>query len=460
MDIFENQDDRIMNPDELLFTRLINSTNSVESHFSEIDMDEEDFIHVLYATEDIVAIDCNFGHIRWDNYDPSPPKKKTNKGRKPQEKPKSKRKLQGDGTCFNSNIQFTIRGSCIREISDVPDTKVVEEYINREILDDGLEEITKYYKIKLYRNGTVSLPGSLKEDLSDCDGPLNLLEAYLRDVTNLPVERTYTEATMRNYKFRLHNHRIDLRALQSHFLAQHERVKLVRFEDIKKFLITPIFADSDCSPMDDGWDAFIRSQASNTGKGRELDFVAMERFLKESTNSKDMFVLIDDLKNEINNYNPIKLYDIMRYIVQLVEKRHGYKLGNIIISKALEIHMEKYFALLQRKLSNSKNNEISGIRYNPERFQGFVIRIKPMEKTSGNGSNRNITIKLFAGGKINIDNAKSPEEANYIYFWLNNLFLENPELIYDPDIHMDDLDPDDEWSYTSSDDDESDTSES
>ena len=455
MNIFEDRDMRIMEPDEILFTRLINSTNSVESHFSHIDMDEEDFITILYPTKDIVAIDCNFGHMRWEDYDPSPRKKNTNKGRKPQDKPKSKRKLQGDGTCFNSNIQFTIRGSCIRRPSDVADTKVVENYIKKKDLGNGTEKIVKYYKIKLYRNGTLSVPGSLKEDLSDCLGPLAILEEYLREVTNLPVEQTYIQATMRNYKFQMRKHHIDLRALQNYFSTLYERVKLIRFEDVKIFLISPIFYDTDSSPSEDGWSDFIHvhGDESTPPVGQRIDYIAMESFLRASAKPKDMFVLIDDLKEEIEKYDLIKIYNKIRKIVELVKKHHNYDLGDRIIKKALELHLENYFRLLHKKLTNSKNNEISGVRYNPERFQGFIIRIKPMQQDGGpiNAKESNITIKLYTKGKINIDNAKSPEEAKYIYYWLNDLFLSNEELIFDPGMHIDDLDPDDDWSYTDSD---------
>jgi hypothetical protein len=441
-------------------------------------------MEILYTTQEIVSIDSNFGHLRWETYDPDANKSKSNKGRKAQAKPKKKRKVQGDGSSFNSSIQFTILGSCIRRTADVfDDKKMKKDYISIEDLEDGTEKIVKYYKPKLYRNGRVCVPGALLEDISDAVEPLDILCEYLCDVMNLSVERSYMENTMKNYKFRLRSHNIDMRAMQKHFVSRHEGVKLVRFEDIKKFLTAPAFDGCDVNPSDSGWNAAIKNMIE--GDIESIDYEVMEEYLKQSQKSKNMYVRMDDLQAEIEKYKPHKVYEKIVRFVRRAKNQYGYEIGDRVIRKAIRVYMSSYFTTLQKRLTTSKNNDISGFRYNPERTQVFIIRIKPIPvhdafglvgipalpvhqihpavppRTSQRDETKdakssNITIKLYPGGKINIHNAKSHAEAEYVYYWLNDLFINNDDLIFDPNINKDDLDPDDEWSYTLTDEDEDD----
>lgn len=106
------------------------------------------------------------------------PKKSSNRGRKKQEKKVKKRKTQGSGKCFNSGIQFTIKG-------------------------DDPNRPDKYYKIKVYRNGSFTIPGSLKEDLSDTIHPLEVISKFYSESFNTTVNLIEKHIIMLNYKCRL-----------------------------------------------------------------------------------------------------------------------------------------------------------------------------------------------------------------------------------------------------------------
>ncbi len=102
------------------------------------------------------------------------PKKKSNRGRKKQIKKEKKRKTQGSGKCFNSGSQLIIKGTN----PDFPN---------------------KYYKIKVYRNGSYTIPGGLAEDLSDVMDPLlTVAEFFSTPEKKVEIEKTYI--IMQNYK--------------------------------------------------------------------------------------------------------------------------------------------------------------------------------------------------------------------------------------------------------------------
>lgn len=102
------------------------------------------------------------------------PKKKSNRGRKKQIKKEKKRKTQGSGKCFNSGSQFIIKGTN----PDFPN---------------------KYYKIKVYRNGSFTIPGGLSEDLSDVMDPLITVADFFSTLEKkVEIEKKYI--IMQNYK--------------------------------------------------------------------------------------------------------------------------------------------------------------------------------------------------------------------------------------------------------------------
>jgi hypothetical protein len=465
MDIFDAEDvGDIYHPERLLFSRLINSTNSVGTKVTNIYMNEEDFIDELYPTEDILAAHCNFGHFTLEGYEyPGQKVKNINgRGRKAKEKTKSMRKKSGDGSSFNSQITFEIQGSCTREISDVEEyTKLKPGYISIEDLGDGTERITKIYKIKLFRDGTISVPGSLCEDLSDCLEPLDKLCRYLSYITNLDVQLchhprdtqrvSFLKSDMRNYKFRLLGRYIDPRALQNHFAERNKKFLLVRFDDILEFLLNPVFEGYEDSPRDIGWVEFMKNYTitakSRTDPGSDFDYDALRDQLVNSNKRKDVFVMFSDLQSAIKELALIKIYEKLQVVFDTIHTNYNYTMGKETIRRVIQLCVAKNFAKLNKKFDSSENNDVSSIRYYSERFQGFIIR-----KKSRIPGLKPTTIKLFAKGKINIDHAKTPEEARYIYYWLNDLLLKNENLTYDPNIKPDELDPDDEWSYTDTED--------
>jgi hypothetical protein len=215
-------------------------------------------------------------------------------------------------------------------------------------------------------------------------------------------------------------------------------------------LLKPVFEGYDESPKDIGWVRFLKDYTVTFGKTKDcsdFDYDALHDHLVRSTKKKDIFIMFSDLQKEIAKLNIMKVYEKLQFVLDIINEKYSYVIGKRIIRRTLHVSLTKIYARLKNKFDSSKNNDVSSVRYYSERFQGFIIR-----KKSRVPGLKPTTIKLFAKGKINIDHAKSPSEARYIYYWLNDLLLKNEELTFDPDIHPDDLDPDDEWSYTDTED--------
>lgn len=193
-----------------IFTPLISSTLTIKGSFSNILFDEEELIHKLDIPDGgyILKICCNYGEIFNKNPDYIPPLPKvrlSNRGRKPKIKKQTKRKLQGSGKYFSSQITFEIYN---------PDNN-------------------KVYKIKLFRNGGFQIPGVNKPDISDLVKPITILNNYLiEQFSNKNIKVNYLISVMRNYICKL--------------VSDTQFIKLNEFETIlknnkKKYLINYIY---------------------------------------------------------------------------------------------------------------------------------------------------------------------------------------------------------------------------
>ena len=106
LDHFISDDDkkRLENISSPFLTKLQGSVISVEGKYSNSDLNEED-IYFYHVTDSILCSESNYGRNIAKGYKP---KKKKKKKIKPNSK-RSKRKAQGNGSQFNSMIQFHIK---------------------------------------------------------------------------------------------------------------------------------------------------------------------------------------------------------------------------------------------------------------------------------------------------------------------------------------------------------------
>ena len=158
------------------FSQPITNTITLNGMLTNTKFHEEHLIAKLTkVNKHIVAVDCNYGTHKNELYAPKRAvAKKT--------KPKKKRKFQGSGKCFNSQITFYVR-----------------------IMKNNIPE---QYGFKVFRTGKLQLPGakinSIKDIISSIKHIVDILNAALHpDETdiNKMISLEYVTPSMKNYKF-------------------------------------------------------------------------------------------------------------------------------------------------------------------------------------------------------------------------------------------------------------------
>jgi hypothetical protein len=417
--------------EEHLFSEMLNSTCCVEGVFSNVTFHEQDFteyLDPLYAEpgdgrDNIVLVDSNWGRYMKEGYVGTVARVKSNRGRKPKPKTKKNRKVQGNGSKFNSCIQFSV-------------------LCDAESIGKGKE-----YKIKVFRNGKFQVPGILTEDMSDTIQPLTDLAMYLDAYFLDPVEVCNLKSYMRNYKFRLLSGNIDIRGLYQFCLSQFTNLKNICPNDITKFLIRPIFDDASMHhPRDRPWSTVINlTDMTNIADSRfQIDVgELMGDLLNSNTQIKNVLVNIQKVRamfTETFNQNIASLYAKFIRYMKILDNNY-VELSQSSMEKILELILKKSTDVIINDIVKDEDNLLAGIRYNPEKYPGLLIYVKtPIPKKKS----KRTTVKIFNSGKVNIDGANNAKEAEFIYWWLNHILVESPKLMYNSDyIHNE---TDDEFS--------------
>jgi hypothetical protein len=432
----------------LLLSQFENSTCSVNGFLSNLQFDEEDLIPFIECNDKIVGIDCNFGHKVKPGYTSTTNPRRSNRGRKKKEKVKKNRKYQGDGSSFNSQITFIVLGTHIRKVPFVED-KRSQKAIK---LVGGKEQITKEYKIKVFRNGSITIPGILTEDMSDVKAPLEEVCKCLSSVLCTETQLVAMYSVMRNYKCILLDGKIDIRNLQQFCERHFQHLLNTRFSDIVEFLINPAFEEADVSPLFEGWNEVLaadvclfETKESRADSPEPISFSEMHRYLYDSMSTKNLYVDFDKLTTKIRSYRLGRIYyNLQIFYNVLTEEYHA--LTNDSYRRICYYLIESYIRDLEIYLTKSKDNLLSHIKYDPEKYPGFLIKIKTPNLID---KEKKTTIKVFPSGKINIDGANSRTEAEFIYYWFNWVLYKNPQLIYHGDFDYDG--PDSEFSSDSED---------
>jgi len=144
--------------DELYyFTEIINFTNTLEGYFENINFNEETLIKKINVKGNFKLFICNYGEVRDPNFEFK--KGKANR-RARKRRIQKRRKLQGSGTEFNSQITF------VAVTDKMPD---------------------KRYLFKIFRTGKMQLPGIRQELFADVIEKANeladiLTETFIEDV--------------------------------------------------------------------------------------------------------------------------------------------------------------------------------------------------------------------------------------------------------------------------------------
>ena len=180
-----------------IFNQLEPSTLTAQGILTNINFNEGEIIGMLAKpTGEIKLIGCNYGKIKNDTYKEPVEVKKSNRGRKPNVKTTPKRKSQGSGEYFSSQITF--------EVHHYP-TRIINNNMQSTNIKSSNPTI---YKIKLFRNGKFQVPGIKSPSMYELIDPINVIGSYLSENFQAEVKSTDFIAVMRNYKCRLLNENI------------------------------------------------------------------------------------------------------------------------------------------------------------------------------------------------------------------------------------------------------------
>ncbi len=402
MNIFrENEAERAAHLTELksmscMFSPMRSSTITAKGKLANVKFDESE-LDELEGDGNIIKIDSNFVEWRSENYNAPEPKKKSNRGRKKKEKKRTNRKIQGTGRCMNSQIMFTILGTHVRKIPDNPD-KHSEIAVP---IDKEYETITKPYVFLVFRNGNFTLPGVLTEDMSDVRTPILELCEFMNEMFD-DVKLDSIETSMCNYKFCLVDRQIELRRLQKYCADHFTHLLNIHFRHVKQYLIEHT---------------------------EEIDYGDFHRFLSDADPPKNLFVNFEKLQEAIEGLDLSSLYKKIVDATELAYKHFHISFSFETMKQIWDQYLDKYLIVMEKQFKASSDNQMSHIRYDQEKYPGFIIKIKT---PSADKLDKRTTIKLFMSGKIDIDGANNRQEAEYIYWWLNSLFVQNRYLSYNP----------------------------
>jgi hypothetical protein len=410
MELFGASRDQLLTEykrEQLLFDDILNSTCSVDGLFSGVEFAEFDFTEYLQPSPSIPIIESNWGHNILDGWLDPTIKPKSNRGRKPKNKVKKTRKIQGEGSVMNSCIQFVVMGVN-------PTTGGVKKYMT-----------------KVFRNGRFQIPGVLKEDMSDVIEPLETLRKDLSFyfIDNVRLVNIYSN--MRNYKFRLLEGKIDLRAFYQLCVDRFTKLKNISLDDLNKFLLMPIFNRGQFHPHDsESWNEMIEVYNSEQIPSVEYFKLEVDEFISSliysSNTNRGTLVSIDKLRAWITDYDPSRTYH--RFLENMIALCNSYtRISSKTVTKILECMLIKTIVALRTLIIGNSDNQLSGFQLNTEKYSGLLLYIKTPTATN---SQKRTTVKIFNSGKINIDGANNIHEADDIRWWINHILVENPHLRY------------------------------
>lgn len=428
-----------------IFTPLKNSTTTVQGYLDSISFNESKLIEefgIVDDTSNIKAIECNYGCLYFSGYTIDAQKFKI---KRINNAAKAKNNHPGLGIAFNSQITFTV------------------------------ESENTLYKIKVFRSGTLHIPGSKHPNMYDVINPvtevINYLKVYMQCDNGFSFKNSI-------------KHKLPLYEAYYNILASNNYTATVDLHpNIINCLINVKVNTKD--------DPTLTEKVNRLCKNSYLyhmNFVyyhlcayreKSNEFNKVINNIMKTFVTFTDFANLCNNMSNIKL----SYLKPLMR---NYKWN--LINPKLRLNIDHLDALL----TNFKNtNNYSVLETNPnikkiidvylsntndinlsetimQSDKGFILNckfIRPIidissieydednypkksknKIISGNliyKFDRKVTVKFHKTGKINIDGCSNFNEIEEIYHWFHLLFHNNTDLLVDPDSIVNDPDSSD-----------------
>ncbi|MCW5952982.1 MAG: hypothetical protein KIT69_12070 [Propionibacteriaceae bacterium] len=350
----------------------------------------------------IINISSNFCNISNPLLDQEKKEiKKSNQGRKKQEKIKTNRKIQGTGTSMSSQTSFKILSTYQIKLKHGHN---YDKYRDYKQLNDNYLEVSKPVSVKVFRNGNIQIQGSETNSLVDIKPAIKEVNKCFSYVLGETVVDKNIHSPMRNYKFNiLGSYNINIIQTQKYFINYIKARVPINFTNLKLYLLNQT----------------------------EFDIVELNNYL---FNSKDDNIDLesDIILSTIDNFNKIILSIDLKKIYIQYEMYKQKNLNNwaiTILNKIKYYYLKPFIDNIRDTLYYSKDNCISFVNGDFEKYSGLKIKFRSPTQEN---QDKETTVKIFSSGKIEINGAQTQDEASRVYNYLINFFKHNSQLIYIP----------------------------
>jgi hypothetical protein len=348
----------------------------------------------------VIAIDSNFGHILTDlNYYKKPKTSRQNI---------TKRKIQGDGTCLNSQISLSI--------------KAPEDHFRP----------NKVYPIKLFRNGKMQIPGILKEDLSDFIPIIDYLCYFIKEFIKSIDDKVFLD----KYVYPIMKEK-NIKNIQDFFDTIKLKYISISARNYKYSLLPKDGRDRsiDRNRLYEYYNDKINKYLNIS----EVEFIKYFKVKKQFDESEFINKILNN--NEIKNIRTSKkqllsciynsaILDIKAKIYNIVNAM--YKISNIIYDEDVIIDIinktvDHMLNNILDELKTSNDNRLASV--SNKNSKKLIIRFKSPRKTN----KKKMTTVLIHNKKINIQAAENPKEAESIFYEIGSVIInhKNNIMYYD-----------------------------
>lgn len=326
--------------------------------------------------------------------------KTSNRGRKKQEKPKKKRKVQGAGTNLNSQTSFRVLS-----IYEIPKKTNINKnkYKSIEDIGNGYYRVEKPVIIKVFRSGNIQSQGSETHDLVDVQFAVKEICRCFTYVMKQNVIYENLVSNMHNYVFKIKNKHINMRLIQKYFTDYINARIPINFTSLKSYLLN-------CNELDmKKLHIEINQELNEADITSDVILTTIEKFDKIIENMH-----LNKIYNEYNEYK--KQYESIFSIE--------------ILNKIKYQFLVPYLDEIRYRLYHSVDNRIPFANSDFEKYPAYKIKFRSPNKDN---LEKVTTVKIFDGGKIEINGAYSIKEAKRIYNYLVKFFNNNQYLLYEPE---------------------------
>ena len=340
--------------------------------------------------------------------------KKSNQGRKKMEKKKTNRKIHGNGTSMSSQTSFQILSTYQIKIKYCHN---YEKYRTYKLIseDNRILEVSKSVSVKVFRNGNIQIQGSETHQLIDVIPAIDEVSKCFSFILGKKIIYNDVSSTMRNYTFNILNGYL-INIIQTQlFFTNYIKARIpINFSKLKLY--------------------FLNKDNINENN---LDDIILNNNIDDDINEFDFNtdIILSTKEYLYNVIDSIKFNEIYQEFNTFKNNNKNVFSENVL-NKIKYHYLNPFIEEMRYKLYHSKDNRISFVNGDFEKYSGLKIKFRSPTKDK---PDKETTVKIFNSGKIEINGAQTNQEAERVYAYLIKFFRTNINLIYRENTDMPDI---------------------